>query len=127
MIEKRRKEAESKVADDPNASVEVLRLEKRADAERRLREYDKAVTTLSEAMTLRIAYTEKLKSANLDTSAEISATVKLLHTFGQVFSEKGDSERAERAFKDASRLLRKHLPSKSLSAKKGDERVQLLV
>ena len=119
MIEQKRKEAEEHVIDDPVGGVQIARLEERAEEERRKGELDKAVATLSEAMTLRIAYTEKLKSAGLDTSVEIEATVKLLHLFGRVFAEQGDTERAERARKDASRLLRKNnMPCKT-SANKG--------
>jgi hypothetical protein len=125
MIEQKRKEVEEKIADDPIGSLEVKRLEERAEAERRIREYDKAISTLSEAMTLRIACTDKLKAANLDTSAEIAATVRLLHTFGRVFAEKGDTERSERACKDAARLIRKNLPPKSRMNDNEKERTKI--
>ena len=113
MIEQKRIESEEKIGDDPNGDVQILRLEHRAEMERRRDEYDKAITTLSELMTLRIARTEKLKSTNSDASMEIEATVKLLHTFGDVFAQNGDIERSQRAYKDANRLQRKHLSSKS--------------
>lgn len=113
MIEQRRKEAESKVAEDPNRAVEIQRLEERADAERRRGEYDQAISTLGEAMTIRMTCTEQLKACGLDTSAEIAATVRLLHKFGHVFSAKGDDEKAERAHRDADRLFKRIAPKAS--------------
>jgi hypothetical protein len=113
MIEQKRIESEEKIGDDPNGNVQILRLEHRAEMERRRGEYDKAITTLSELMTLRIARTENLKSMNGDASVEIAATVKLLHTFGDVFAQNGDIERSQRAYKDANRLQRKNLTSKT--------------
>lgn len=112
MIEQRRKEAESKVTEDPNRAIELQRLEERAEAERKQGEHDQAISTLSEAMTIRIATTEKLKASGLDASAEIAATVRLLHTFGHVFAEKGDLVKSERAHRDAGRLSRKSAPAK---------------
>jgi tetratricopeptide (TPR) repeat protein len=112
MIDQKRKESEERIAEDPNSSVEIVRLEHRAEIERQRGDYDKAIATLSELMTLRIVRTENLKAVNLDTSTEIEATVKLLQTFGAVFAESGDTERSLRAYKDASRLQRKHTPSK---------------
>ena len=122
MIEQKRAEAEEKVIGDGN---EVIRLEKRADEERQRGEYDKAITTLGEAMTLRIACTERLKAANLDASTEVAATVKLLNSFGHIFSESGDTERAERAHKDAARLFRKSMQPKSAPEKKIVERMRV--
>jgi hypothetical protein len=113
MIEQKRKEAESKVAEDPNRVFEILRLEERAEIERMRGEYDQAISTLSEAMTIRMACTQKLKAAGSDVSAEIAATVRLLHTFGHVFAEKGDVEKAQRAHRDAARLYRKNAPTKA--------------
>jgi hypothetical protein len=117
MIEQKRMESEEKIGDDPNGDVQILRLEHRAEMERRRGEYDKAVATLSELMTLRIARTESLKSINGDASIEIAATVKLLHTFGDVFALNGDAERSQRAYKDANRLQRKNLPPKNSTDK----------
>ena len=113
MIEQKRIESEEKIGDDANGNVQILRLEHKAEMERRRGEYDKAIGTLSELMTLRIARTENLKSINGDTSNEIAATVKLLQTFGDVFALNGDAERSQRAYKDASRLQRKNFPSKN--------------
>ena len=113
MIEQKRIESEEKIGDDPNGKVQILRLEHRAEMERRRGEYEKAIATLSELMTLRIARTENLKSINGDASVEIAATVKLLHTFGDVFEQNGDSERSQRAYKDANRLQRKNFPPKN--------------
>jgi hypothetical protein len=113
MIEQKRIEAEEKIGDDPNGNVQILRLEHKAEMERRRAEYDKAITTLSELMTLRIARTENLKATSGDASVEIAATVKLLHTFGDVFAQNGDTERSQRAYKDANRLLRKNLTAKT--------------
>lgn len=112
MIEQRRKDAEKKVSEDPNRAFEILRLEEKAESERRCGEFDQAIATLSEAMTIRMACTEKLKEAGQDASAEVAATVRLLHTFGYVFSEKGDEEKAKRAHRDAERLFRKSAPQK---------------
>ena len=113
MIEQKRIESEEKIGDDPNGNVQILRLEHKAEMERRRGEYDKAITTLSELMTLRIARTENLKSSNGDVSVEIEATVKLLHMFGDVFAQNGHTERSQRAYKDANRLLRKNVTSKT--------------
>jgi hypothetical protein len=113
MIEQRRKEAENMIAEDPNRVFELLRLEERAEGERRRGDYDQAISTMSEVMTIRMACTEKLKAAGLDASTEIAATVRLLHTFGHVFAEKGDDEKAQRAHRDAVRLFKKNAPQKA--------------
>jgi Flp pilus assembly protein TadD len=112
MIDQRRKDAETKVAEDPNRAFEILRLEEKAESERRRGEFDLAISSLSEAMTIRMACTEKLKAAGQDASSEIAATVRLLHTFGRVYEEKGDEERAKRAHRDALRLFKKNAPAK---------------
>lgn len=122
MIEQRRKESEEQIASDPSGASQIAVLEDRAEQERQRGDLEKAIATLSEAMTLRVACTEKLKAAGLDTSAEIEATVKLLHSFSRVFAEKGDTERAERARKDAARLLRKKMPCKSAADVRGTDR-----
>ena len=113
MIEKKRIETEENIGHDPSGDVQILRLEHRAEMEKRRGEYEKAIATLSELMTLRIARTENLKSISGDSSIEILATVKLLHTFGDVFALNGDTERSQRAFKDANRLQKKVLTPKS--------------
>lgn len=113
MIEHRRKEAENKVVEDPNRVFELLRLEEKAESERRRGELDKAISTLGETMTIRMACTENLKASGLDTSAEIAATVRLLHTFGHVYADKGDDEKSQRAHRDAIRLFKKCAPPKS--------------
>jgi predicted negative regulator of RcsB-dependent stress response len=115
MIEQKRIETEEKIVDDPNGNVQILRLEHRAEMEKRRGQYDKAIATLSELMTLRIARTDNLKLLNGDASVEIAATVKLLHTFGDVFALIGDTERSQRAYKDANRLHKKNFPSKTLT------------
>jgi hypothetical protein len=122
MIEQKRKEAEENVAKDPTGKAQIALLEDRAEEERQRGELDKAISTLSEAMTLRVACTEKKKASGLNTLVEIEATVKLLHSFARVFAEKGDTERAERARKDAARLLRKNMPCKSATTVRGTER-----
>jgi hypothetical protein len=122
MIEQKRKESEEHIANDPTGKAQITLLEDRAEEERQRGELDKAISTLSEAMALRVACTEKLKAAGSDTSAEIAATVKLLHSFARVFAEKGDAERAERARKDASRLLRKNTAGKSAATVRGTDR-----
>jgi hypothetical protein len=106
MIEQRRKESEEKITDDPKVITKIARLEQKADLERKNGRYDKAISTLSELMALRIARTESMKSIMIDTSQEVEATVNLLRTFGAVFAEMGDEEKSHRAFKDASRLRR---------------------
>ena len=112
MIEQRRKEAENKLAEDPNRVFELLRLEEKAESERSRGELEKAITTQGEAMTIRMACTEKLKASGLDTVAEIAATVRLWHTFGHVYAEIGDNEKSQRAHRDAFRLFKKCAPTK---------------
>jgi len=86
-------------------------MEEKAEHYRFHGHYDKAILVLGEALKIRQSAIQKLKAANLDTSNEVSATVRLLHSFGHVFSQKGDEEKAQRAHRDAVRLYEKHRPA----------------
>ena len=113
MIDQRRKEAERSLTHDPKREEQLLRLEGKAQSLRLQGEYDKAIVVLSEVLKVRQSSMRKLKAAGLCTSSEVAATVRLLHTFGNVFAQKGDDEKAERAHKDAVRLYQKHRPEKA--------------
>lgn len=113
MIDQRRKEAEKLIASDPKREKELLKLEEKAELLRFRGEFDKAIMTLSEALKMRQASIQKLKAVGLDTSSEITATVRLLHSFGHVFAQKGDDEKAQRAHRDAIKLWEKHRPNKA--------------
>jgi tetratricopeptide (TPR) repeat protein len=118
MIDGRRKEAEAKIANDPRREKELLKLEEQAEKYRFHGQYDKAILKLGEALKMRQSAIQKLKAVNLDVSLEVSATVRLLHSFGHVFSQKGDDEKAQRAHRDAIRLYEKHRPVKTASIAK---------
>ena len=118
MIDGRRKEAEAKIANDPRREKELLKLEEQAEKYRFHGQHDKAIMVLAEALKMRQSAIQKLKAVNLDVSLEVSATVRLLHSFGHVFSQKGDDEKAQRAHRDAIRLYEKHRPVKTASIAK---------
>ena len=113
MIDQRRKEAERLIENDPEREKELLKLEEKAESFTSNGEYDKAILTLSEAMKIRQTTIQKIKAAGLNTSSEISGTARLLQSFGNVFAQKGDDEKAQRAYRDAIRLYEKHRPTKA--------------
>ena len=113
MIDGKRKEAESHIAHDPKRERELLKMEEKAEQYRFHGHYDRALVVLGEALKMRQASIQKLKAVNLEVSSEVSATVRLLHSFGHVFSQKGDDEKAQRAHRDATRLYERHRPVKT--------------
>lgn len=112
MILEKKNEAKKLLLTDPKQEEELRTLETNAELFRSKGDFDKAIVALSEALQVRQSSLQRVRSAGLSVDAEITATVRLLHSFGKVFAEKGDMEKAERVHRDAIRLYEKHRPKK---------------
>lgn len=106
MIEKRRKDAERRIAEDPNRDVELTRLEQRAAIQVQKKQFNEAIRTLGEAIAIRQATFDKLKTTGADICDESKAIVRLLNCCSKVFMAKGDKDNAQRARRDALVLQR---------------------
>jgi tetratricopeptide (TPR) repeat protein len=124
MIEQRKKESEAMLVASSSRKKELNALEEKADKERRQGDFDQALATLARVLTIRNKTLDQLKKAGMDTSAEVAATVRVLHTMGFTYAEKGDEENAHRLHSDAVKLYRKHKGPKKTNNEKPPPKVE---
>jgi tetratricopeptide (TPR) repeat protein len=85
--------------------LQVNVLEERAEKEMNRRDYDEALSTLRNALSLQSASLMHLKLTGEDTSAQVRVAASLLLKLGSLYLEKGNVENAERVSIEVDRLF----------------------